>query len=151
MTSASSRDALRQLDQFWSMLDDLSENDPAAYRSFIDKQMKEGAEYNSPPEIHTSLRTEILVGVDRILPVQLRARFFLFIPTQVFLISGGSLEGARLLAATGSAFNYSVIYFNFYLKRETVLLLTLQRHIKYFNVTLVDKLLLKYIFFVLIY
>lgn len=63
MTSASSRDALRQLDQFWSMLDDLSANDPAAYRSFIDKQMKEGAEYNSPPEIHTSLRTEILVGV----------------------------------------------------------------------------------------
>lgn len=63
MTSASSRDALRQLDQFWSMLDDLSENDPAAYRSFIDKQMKEGAEYNSPPEIHTSLRTDVLVGI----------------------------------------------------------------------------------------
>lgn len=85
MTSASSRDALRQLDQFWSMLDDLSENDPAAYRSFIDKQMKEGAEYNSPPEIHTSLRTDILVGFYRIngcgrclSPVQLWPQFFGF-------------------------------------------------------------------------
>lgn len=103
--SASSRDALRQLDQFWSMLDDLSDNDPAAYRSFIDKQMKEGAEYNSPPEIHTSLRTDILVGflshvakaaagVSRPFNCALS---FSFQPTQVCLISGGSLEGALLI------------------------------------------------------
>lgn len=63
MSSASSKEALRQLDQFWSMLDDLCENDPAAYRRFIEKQMKEGAEYSSPPEIHTCLRTEILVSL----------------------------------------------------------------------------------------
>lgn len=63
MNSASSKEALRQLDQFWSMLDDLCESDPAAYRRFIEKQMKEGAEYSSPPEIHTCLRTEILVSL----------------------------------------------------------------------------------------
>lgn len=60
MTSAD--DVLRQADQLWSVLNDLSENDPAAYRRFIEKQMKEGADFSSPPELHCSLRTELLVS-----------------------------------------------------------------------------------------
>uniref|UniRef100_A0A3P8SGJ5 PIH1 domain-containing protein 2 n=1 Tax=Amphiprion percula TaxID=161767 RepID=A0A3P8SGJ5_AMPPE len=61
MSSAgSTEDVLQQVNQLWSMLDDLSENDPAAYRRFIEKQMKEGTEFSSPPELHSCLRTQIL-------------------------------------------------------------------------------------------
>ncbi len=56
-------DVLSQVNQFWSMLDDLCENDPAAYRKLIEKQMKEGAEFTSPPELDSCLRTEILVSL----------------------------------------------------------------------------------------
>ncbi|XP_042342748.1 PIH1 domain-containing protein 2 [Plectropomus leopardus] len=59
-STSSTGDVLQQVNQFWSMLDELSENDPAAYRMFIDKQMKEGAEFSAPPELDTCLCTEIL-------------------------------------------------------------------------------------------
>lgn len=55
-------DVLRQVNQFWSMLDDLSQSDPAAYRSLIEKQLKEGPELTAPPELHSCLCTEILVS-----------------------------------------------------------------------------------------
>ncbi|XP_074535506.1 PIH1 domain-containing protein 2 isoform X2 [Halichoeres trimaculatus] len=58
-STGSTEDVLEQVNQFWSMLDDLSENDPASYRKFIDKQMKEGAEFSAPPELHSCLCTEI--------------------------------------------------------------------------------------------
>ncbi|MEQ2218615.1 hypothetical protein XENOCAPTIV_005712 [Xenoophorus captivus] len=60
-TTGGREDVLRQVSQFWSMLDDLSENDPATYRKFIEEQMKRGAEFNAPPELHSCLRTQILV------------------------------------------------------------------------------------------
>ncbi|XP_059186616.1 PIH1 domain-containing protein 2 [Centropristis striata] len=60
MSSArSTGDVLQQVNHFWSMLDDLSETDPAAYRSFIEKQVKEGAEFSAPPELDSCLCTEI--------------------------------------------------------------------------------------------
>ncbi|KAM4589638.1 PIH1 domain-containing protein 2 [Fundulus diaphanus] len=59
-TSGGREDVLRQVSQFWSMLDDLSENEPAAYRKFIEEQMRRGAEFNAPPELHSCLRTQIL-------------------------------------------------------------------------------------------
>ncbi|MED6294469.1 hypothetical protein CHARACLAT_021372 [Characodon lateralis] len=59
-TTCGREDVLRQVSQFWSMLDDLSENDPATYRKFIEEQMKRGAEFNAPPELHSCLRTQIL-------------------------------------------------------------------------------------------
>lgn len=63
MTSAgSTEDVLRQVNQFWSVLDDLCQNDPAAYRKFIEKQMKEGAEFSAPPQLHSCLHTEIVVS-----------------------------------------------------------------------------------------
>uniref|UniRef100_UPI0037E7C34A PIH1 domain-containing protein 2 n=1 Tax=Semicossyphus pulcher TaxID=241346 RepID=UPI0037E7C34A len=61
MSSTGSKDdVLQQVNQFWSMLDDLSQNDPASYRKFIEKQMKEGAEFSAPPELDSCLFTEIL-------------------------------------------------------------------------------------------
>lgn len=62
MSSGSAGDVLQQVSQVWSMLDDLSESDPAAYRSFMDKQMQAGGELTAPPELHTCLRTEVQVS-----------------------------------------------------------------------------------------
>uniref|UniRef100_A0A3B4ABJ6 PIH1 domain-containing protein 2 n=1 Tax=Periophthalmus magnuspinnatus TaxID=409849 RepID=A0A3B4ABJ6_9GOBI len=53
-------DVLQQVNQFWTMLDDLCRDDPEAYRKFIDKQMKEGAEFNAAPELHSCICTDIL-------------------------------------------------------------------------------------------
>ncbi|KAM4743370.1 PIH1 domain-containing protein 2 [Anableps anableps] len=59
-TTGGKKDVLRQVSQFWSMLDDLSQSDPAGYRKFIEEQMKRGAEFNAPPELHSCVRTQIL-------------------------------------------------------------------------------------------
>uniref|UniRef100_A0A096M1V5 PIH1 domain containing 2 n=1 Tax=Poecilia formosa TaxID=48698 RepID=A0A096M1V5_POEFO len=61
MSSTGGReDVLQQVSHFWVMLDDLSQSDPAAYRKFIEEQMKRGAEFNAPPELHSCVRTQIL-------------------------------------------------------------------------------------------
>ena len=52
----------RQAQQIWTMLDDMSQRDPAAYRAFIDKHMKEGKEAMKPPTPHMCISTHILVG-----------------------------------------------------------------------------------------
>uniref|UniRef100_A0A665TS17 PIH1 domain containing 2 n=1 Tax=Echeneis naucrates TaxID=173247 RepID=A0A665TS17_ECHNA len=54
------QEVLQQVNQIWSMLDDLSENDPEAYSSFIRKQMEGQAEVMSPPQLHSCLRTDTL-------------------------------------------------------------------------------------------
>lgn len=61
-SSGGTQDVLRQVNQFWSMLDDLSENDAAGYRKFIEKQMKKGADFTAPPELHSCVRTDMLVS-----------------------------------------------------------------------------------------
>ncbi|CAK6966656.1 PIH1 domain-containing protein 2 [Scomber scombrus] len=58
--TGSTGDVLQQVNQFVSMLDDLCENEPEAYHTFIEKQMKEGAEYSAPPELHSCLCTDVL-------------------------------------------------------------------------------------------
>ena len=52
MEGLNSDDMMTQASHIWQMLDDLSANDPAAYRKFIDKHMKEGKEQMKPPEPH---------------------------------------------------------------------------------------------------
>ncbi|GFO29876.1 pih1 domain-containing protein 2 [Plakobranchus ocellatus] len=49
-----------QAQQIWSMLDDMAENDPAAYRKFIERQMKEGKEYMAPPDPHMCVQVMLL-------------------------------------------------------------------------------------------
>ncbi|KAM9852888.1 PIH1 domain-containing protein 2 [Aulostomus maculatus] len=51
---------LPQVSRLWDMLDDLSQSDPEAYRNFIGKQMKAGAEFMVPPKLHSCLCTQIL-------------------------------------------------------------------------------------------
>ncbi|XP_068440718.1 PIH1 domain-containing protein 2 isoform X2 [Clinocottus analis] len=71
MSSAGSAEAFQKVSQLWSILDDLSQDDPAAYRQFIEKQMKEGAEFNAPPELDSCLCTEILEPKKRSLYVNI--------------------------------------------------------------------------------
>ncbi|XP_063063408.1 PIH1 domain-containing protein 2 [Engraulis encrasicolus] len=51
---------LQQVNQLWSMLDDMSVNSPEGYRKFIEKQMREGADYCSPPQPDSCIRVGIL-------------------------------------------------------------------------------------------
>lgn len=51
---------MTQASQIWSMLDDMAENNPTAYRKFIDKHMKEGKEMNAPPKPHMCVQTCIV-------------------------------------------------------------------------------------------
>ena len=54
---------MQQAQQIWKMLDDMAENDPAAYRKFIDKQMADGKESMKPPKPHMCVQTKIQVTV----------------------------------------------------------------------------------------
>ena len=51
-----------QAQHIWSMLDDMANKDPSAYRKFIDKQIKEGKEHMKPPEPHMVVQTRIMVN-----------------------------------------------------------------------------------------
>ncbi|KAI7800791.1 PIH1 domain-containing protein 2 [Triplophysa rosa] len=52
--------ALQQVNQFWSILDDMSAKNPEEYRKFIERQLREGAELYSPPQPHACIRTDQL-------------------------------------------------------------------------------------------
>ncbi|KAK2847427.1 hypothetical protein Q5P01_010426 [Channa striata] len=59
-STGGAEDVLQQVNQFWSMLDDLCDSDPEGYRKFIQKQMEEGAELSAAPELHSCLCTDML-------------------------------------------------------------------------------------------
>ena len=54
------QEVLQQFSQFWSMLDDLSQNDPQSYQMFIEEQIKQGANNNALPQPDSCLLTEML-------------------------------------------------------------------------------------------
>ena len=53
---------MQQAQHVWSMLDDMANNDPAAYKKFIDKQMAEKKEFMAPPEPHMCIQTQMTVS-----------------------------------------------------------------------------------------
>ncbi|GAB1294188.1 PIH1 domain-containing protein 2 [Apodemus speciosus] len=57
---ASSKGLLTHISQFWSMLDDLAENDPERYRNFIQQELKDGKQLCVDPEPQLCLQTKIL-------------------------------------------------------------------------------------------
>lgn len=54
-----SKSMMQQAQHIWSMLDDMADNDPKAYRRFIEKQKAEQKEYMSPPEPHMCVQTQM--------------------------------------------------------------------------------------------
>ncbi|XP_016144228.1 PIH1 domain-containing protein 2-like [Sinocyclocheilus grahami] len=63
--------ALQQVNQFWSMLDNMSQNNPEEYRTFIERQLREGAEFHSPPQPHACIRTALLGPKEGILYINM--------------------------------------------------------------------------------
>ncbi|XP_018421643.1 PREDICTED: PIH1 domain-containing protein 2 [Nanorana parkeri] len=58
---------LSQVNQFWSMLDDMAENSPDSYQKFIQRHMKEGKDFMEPPEPFLCVQTKILYPEERML------------------------------------------------------------------------------------
>ncbi|ELU10021.1 hypothetical protein CAPTEDRAFT_21160 [Capitella teleta] len=50
---------MRQAQSVWAMLEEMSERDPKAYRSFIDKHLAEGKEAMRPPQPHMCIATRL--------------------------------------------------------------------------------------------
>lgn len=65
-----SEDVLQQANQFWSMLDDLCQDDPEGYRKFTDK-LKEGAEFRAAPALESCLCTHMLEPNEGLLYINL--------------------------------------------------------------------------------
>lgn len=74
MESISTESLSLQAQQIWAMLDDMSENNPAAYRKFIQRQMDEAREHMSLPDPHMCVQVTLLVRAHLI---------FFFIPFSV--------------------------------------------------------------------
>lgn len=68
---ASSKGLLTHISQFWSMLDDLAENDPERYRNFIQQELKDGKQLCADPEPQLCLQTKILKPKEKVLFINL--------------------------------------------------------------------------------
>uniref|UniRef100_A0A8C6S8F3 PIH1 domain containing 2 n=1 Tax=Neogobius melanostomus TaxID=47308 RepID=A0A8C6S8F3_9GOBI len=58
-SSGGTGDVLQQVNRFWSMLDDLCQDDPEAYSKLIETCTKGGADFSTAPEIDSCICTEI--------------------------------------------------------------------------------------------
>ncbi|XP_040181354.1 PIH1 domain-containing protein 2 isoform X1 [Rana temporaria] len=58
---------LSQVNQFWSLLDDMAENSPDSYKTFIQRHMNEGKDFMKPPEPFLCIQTKILLPEERLL------------------------------------------------------------------------------------
>ena len=65
MDTMNSETMMQQAQHIWSMLDDMAEHDPKAYKRFIEKQKAEQKEYTSPPEPHMCVQTQMTVSTMR--------------------------------------------------------------------------------------
>lgn len=68
---ASSKGLLTHISQFWSMLDDLAENDPERYRNFIQQELKDGKQLCADPEPRLCFQTKILKPKEKVLFINL--------------------------------------------------------------------------------
>ncbi|XP_072283362.1 PIH1 domain-containing protein 2 [Pyxicephalus adspersus] len=58
---------LAQVNQFWSMLDDMAESSPESYQKFIQRHMKDGKDFMKPPEPFLCVQTKILYPEEKML------------------------------------------------------------------------------------
>lgn len=62
MANSNSESMSKQAQHIWGMLDDMADNDPSAYKKFIERQLKEGKEYMAPPDPHMCVQVMLLVS-----------------------------------------------------------------------------------------
>ncbi|XP_059174589.1 PIH1 domain-containing protein 2-like [Physella acuta] len=60
MANNNSDSMSKQAQHIWAMLDDMADNDPSAYKKFIERQLKGGKEYMAPPDPHMCVQVMIL-------------------------------------------------------------------------------------------
>ncbi|KAF4104026.1 PIH1 domain-containing protein 2 [Onychostoma macrolepis] len=99
--------ALQQVNQFWSMLDDMSQNNPEEYRTFIERQLREGAEIHSPPHPHACIRTALLVPKEGILYINMCS--WKRVPAPTSYSDPVPVCGGRLETVTEEKEQYSVV------------------------------------------
>ncbi|XP_072139903.1 PIH1 domain-containing protein 2-like isoform X2 [Mobula birostris] len=88
---------LQQLKQLWSTLDEMSEDNPEAYRRFIRQQLGEGKKQLAAPVPHGCFQTRIMGPGDRLLYVNLCGWDRLPAPksdSDPVPLAGGTLEEA---------------------------------------------------------
>lgn len=72
--SGSDPDMIKQCEQYWKMLDDMSEKDPNAYKTFIDSNMKNGKEhFAKEKEVEKEKHRKIIDKSDYQFTIQLNA------------------------------------------------------------------------------
>ncbi|KAM8927385.1 PIH1 domain-containing protein 2 isoform 2-T2 [Pelodytes ibericus] len=105
-------DLLTQVNQFWSILDDLAENSPESYQKFIQKHMKEGKEFMTPPEPHLCLQTKILDPEEKVLFINICGWNRVPVPqseAHPMPLSAGRLDSVSEEAVTDIAYNPEVL------------------------------------------
>ncbi|XP_061915916.1 PIH1 domain-containing protein 2 isoform X1 [Entelurus aequoreus] len=111
MSSGRSGDVVEQVSRLWSMLDDLCLTDPEAYRSFVEKQVTSGLDYNTPPRVESCIRTDV---------VEPRGLLYINIcswkrvpapqdPSEPLPVYAGSLEADTNIAIDGATENFTTI------------------------------------------
>ncbi|XP_035240370.1 PIH1 domain-containing protein 2 [Anguilla anguilla] len=107
---------LQQASQLWSMLDEMSDNDPESYRTFIHRQLKESAEFCAPPQAYACIRTVVQEPKEGLLYINLCSWKRIPAPkghSQPVPVVGGRLEtlsdDSETYSVVDVAFNPSVL------------------------------------------
>ncbi|XP_038634555.1 PIH1 domain-containing protein 2 [Scyliorhinus canicula] len=110
------KEMLQQVNQLWSLLDDISENNPEAYQKFIRHHLEEGIKQFSPPEPHTCFQTTILEFGERLLYVNLCMWSCISAPkteSDPVPLAGGNLEenveGTEIYTVTDVVYSPEVL------------------------------------------
>ncbi|XP_064157692.1 PIH1 domain-containing protein 2 isoform X2 [Anguilla rostrata] len=98
------------------MLDEMSDNDPESYRTFIHRQLKEGAEFCAPPQAYACIRTVVQEPKEGLLYINLCSWKRIPAPkghSQPVPVGGGRLEtlsdDSETYSVVDVAFNPSVL------------------------------------------
>ncbi|XP_041030145.1 PIH1 domain-containing protein 2 [Carcharodon carcharias] len=107
---------LQQVNQLWSLLDDMSENSPEAYQKFIRHHLEEGMKQFSPPDPHMCFQTRILEFSEKLLYVNICSWSRVPAPkseSDPVPLGGGKLEenveGTEIYSVTDVAYNPEVL------------------------------------------
>lgn len=98
---------MQQVNQFWSMLDDMSQNNPEAYRTFIERQLREGAEFHAAPQPHACIRISVLGPNEDILYINMCG--WKRVPAATSYSDPVPVCGGRMEKVTEEKERYSVI------------------------------------------
>ncbi|KAG8434471.1 hypothetical protein GDO86_012737 [Hymenochirus boettgeri] len=110
--SFTQKNVLAQVNQLWSMLDDMAENSPDSYQKFIQKHMIEGKDILTSPEPNICIKTKILKPDEKVLFINICQWKRVPVPlseSDPVPLSAGKLEDLSELAVVDIAYNPEVL------------------------------------------